>query len=286
MTYSGSSSTQNIAHNLGSVPGCIIVKRTSGVEDWFVYHTSLGNTKYLKLNTTGAEASGFAAWNNTSPTSTQFTVLGGRTEVNAAGSDYVAYLFAHNAGGFGLTGTDNVISCGSFTTNASGIATVTLGYEPQWVLIKRTDSTSEWHMLDNMRGFSQTIDAWLRANSSAAENSTYKIATPTATGKIMSQSETRTKIKPSEQLKEPPMYKVIYLNDNQTTMEFVIETLIEFFNYTTDTAFTITEDIHNAGSACVAVLPYEIAEQKGIEVTLAARSNSYPLQIKLEPDQA
>jgi ATP-dependent Clp protease adaptor protein ClpS len=102
----------------------------------------------------------------------------------------------------------------------------------------------------------------------------------------MPQSETRTKIKPSEQLKEPPMYKVIYLNDNQTTMEFVIETLIEFFNYTTDTAFTITEDIHNAGSACVAVLPYEIAEQKGIEVTLAARSNSYPLQIKLEPDQA
>jgi len=182
VTYSGSSSTQNIAHNLGSVPGCIIVKRTSGVEDWFVYHTSLGNTKYLKLNTTGAEASGFAAWNNTSPTSTQFTVLGGRTEVNAAGSDYVAYLFAHNAGGFGLTGTDNVISCGSFTTNASGIATVTLGYEPQWVLIKRTDSPSEWHMIDNMRGFSQTIDAWLRANSSAAENSTYKIATPTATG--------------------------------------------------------------------------------------------------------
>ena len=102
----------------------------------------------------------------------------------------------------------------------------------------------------------------------------------------MAHSDTRTRIKPSEAVKEPPMFKVIYLNDNQTTMEFVIETLIEFFNYTTDTAFTITEDIHNAGSACVAVLPYEIAEQKGIEVTLAARSNSYPLQIKLEPDQA
>ena len=100
----------------------------------------------------------------------------------------------------------------------------------------------------------------------------------------MSQSETRTKIKPSEALKEPPMYKVIYLNDNQTTMEFVIESLIEFFNYNTDTAFTITEDIHNAGSACVAVLPYEIAEQKGIEVTVSARQKSFPLQIKLEPN--
>jgi ATP-dependent Clp protease adaptor protein ClpS len=100
----------------------------------------------------------------------------------------------------------------------------------------------------------------------------------------MSQADTRTKIKPSEKIKEPPMYKAIYLNDNQTTMEFVIESLVEFFNYTENTAMTITEDIHEAGSAVVAVLPYEIAEQKGIEVTMFARSQSYPLQIKLEPD--
>jgi ATP-dependent Clp protease adaptor protein ClpS len=100
----------------------------------------------------------------------------------------------------------------------------------------------------------------------------------------MPQADTRTKIKPSEKIKEPPMYKVIYLNDNQTTMEFVIESLVEFFDYTETTAMTITEDIHEAGSAVVAVLPYEIAEQKGIEVTMFARSQSYPLQIKLEPD--
>jgi len=80
------------------------------------------------------------------------------------------------------------------------------------------------------------------------------------------------------------MFKVIYLNDNQTTMEFVIETLIDFFNYNTQTALQITSDIHEAGSAVVAVLPYEIAEQKGIEVTVHARNNSFPLQIKLEPD--
>lgn len=87
-------------------------------------------------------------------------------------------------------------------------------------------------------------------------------------------------------LKEPPMYKVIYLNDNQTTMEFVVESLVEFFNYTHETALDITTNIHEAGSAVVAVLPYEIAEQKGIEVTISARSQSYPLQIKLEPDSA
>ena len=97
-------------------------------------------------------------------------------------------------------------------------------------------------------------------------------------------AETRSRIKPSEKIKEPPMYKVIYLNDNQTSMEFVIESLVEFFDYTETTAMTITEDIHEAGSAVVAVLPYEIAEQKGIEVTMFARSQSYPMQIKLEPD--
>ena len=85
-------------------------------------------------------------------------------------------------------------------------------------------------------------------------------------------------------LQEPPMFKVIYLNDNQTTMEFVIDTLMNFFNYTPDTAVQITKDIHEHGSATVAVLPYEIAEQKGIEVTVYARSQDYPLQVKLEPE--
>jgi ATP-dependent Clp protease adaptor protein ClpS len=100
----------------------------------------------------------------------------------------------------------------------------------------------------------------------------------------MSQSDAVTKIKIVEGIKEPPMFKIIYLNDNQTPMEFVIETLIDFFNYNTQTSLKITEDIHAQGAAVVAVLPYEIAEQKGIEVTLCARSNNYPLQVKLEPE--
>jgi ATP-dependent Clp protease adaptor protein ClpS len=100
----------------------------------------------------------------------------------------------------------------------------------------------------------------------------------------MAQTETRTRIKPLEQLKEPPMFRVIYLNDNQTSMEFVIESLMEHFDYSVDSAEKITMDIHEAGSAVVAVLPYEIAEQKGIEVTIMARSQSYPLQVKLEPE--
>ena len=102
----------------------------------------------------------------------------------------------------------------------------------------------------------------------------------------MSQADAVTKIKVNESIKEPPMFRVIYLNDNQTTMEFVVESLIEFFDYSTETAVKITEDIHNNGQAIVAVLPHEIAEQKGSEVLECARVRNFPLQIKLEPDQA
>ena len=80
------------------------------------------------------------------------------------------------------------------------------------------------------------------------------------------------------------MFRVVYLNDNTTSMEFVVESLIEYFEYTHETAEQITIDIHEDGSACVAVLPYEIAEQKGVEVTVSARAQNYPLQIKLEPE--
>ena len=100
----------------------------------------------------------------------------------------------------------------------------------------------------------------------------------------MSQADTVTKTKINQGLVEPPMFKVIYLNDNSTPMEFVIETLIDSFDYTQQTALQITQDIHESGSAIVAVLPYEIAEQKGIEVTVQARNNNYPLQVKLEPE--
>lgn len=98
----------------------------------------------------------------------------------------------------------------------------------------------------------------------------------------MSKTETKIKIKPNLSLAEPPLFKIIYLNDEVTSMEFVVSSLIEYFNYNNDTAANITQSIHEQGSAVVAVLPYEIAEQKGIEVTVSARSQGYPLQVKVE----
>jgi len=110
------------------------------------------------------------------------------------------------------------------------------------------------------------------------------ISLPLYQGIKMSQSETRTRIKPVDELKEPILYRVVYINDHQTSMDFVVESLITHFNYTTETATQITVDIHETGSAIVAVLPYEIAEHKGIEITMLARAHNYPLQIKLEPE--
>ncbi len=100
----------------------------------------------------------------------------------------------------------------------------------------------------------------------------------------MANTEINSKIKPNVNLREPPLFKIIYLNDDVTSMDFVVGSLIDYFNYNTDTASAITVDIHEKGSAVVAVLPYEIAEQKGIEVTLEARAQGYPLQVKVEAE--
>ena len=182
VTYTGTGSNTTIAHTLGAVPGCIIVKRTDTTADWAVYHRSLANTQYLVLNTTAAAATGATWWNSTTPTSSVFSV-GTDASVNASGGTYVAYLFAHNAGGFGLAGTDNVISCGSFTTDGSGKATVNLGYEPQWLMAKASGAVENWYLEDNMRGF--PVDgtlALLQPNGSNAEASTTNFFYSRATG--------------------------------------------------------------------------------------------------------
>ena len=95
---------------------------------------------------------------------------------------------------------------------------------------------------------------------------------------------TKTKVTHNLDLREPPIYKVIYINDNVTTMEFVVESLVSVFNLSPEEAMALTHTIHEHGSGVAAVLPYEMAEQKGVEVTQLARANGFPLNIKLEPE--
>ena len=181
VTYTGNGTSQTISHNLASTPGCIFVKRTDTTANWTVYHRGLSspNGIHLKLNLTNTQDGNNDMVNGTS--STTFSV-GSEVAVNASGGTYVAYLFAHDAGGFGLTGTDNVISCGSFSDDASGNATVNLGFEPQWILQKRIDSAGNWFISDVMRGMTVSAAAnLLRPNLSSAESEGGTIR-PTATG--------------------------------------------------------------------------------------------------------
>jgi hypothetical protein len=184
VTYTGNkASGRSIAHNLGSTPGCIIIKSATDTERWTVYHRSLTAVDYyLDLSETSAE--GALANGISSVTSTSFTI-GSNDRINSSGQTFVAYLFAHDAGGFGASGSDSVIKCGSFTTDGSGNATVTLDWEPQLVITKSSSTTSDWRMFDNMRGFTVSTDALLRANTSGAESTGDDYINPTATGFVI-----------------------------------------------------------------------------------------------------
>ena len=85
-------------------------------------------------------------------------------------------------------------------------------------------------------------------------------------------------------LQPPRLWKVVFLNDDKTPMEFVIEVLTAIFKHSSDSAKDITMEIHNTGSAVVGVYTHEIAEHKGIDVTQTARQNGFPLQVTIEPE--
>ena len=180
VTYTGdSTSGRTVSHNLGSVPAMIIIKRLDLATNWAVYHRSMGDgvgggadeNYYMQLNNTNARNASSAWWNNTAPTSTEFT-LGNGSNVNGVGSPFVAYLFAHNDGdgNFGPTGDQDIIKCGSYTGTGSNGNFVDLGFEPQWVMVKRTNSTGNWIIVDNMRSLSHSDYAWLYPNTSDAES--------------------------------------------------------------------------------------------------------------------
>lgn len=189
VTYTGNGASQrSISHSLGAAPGMVIVKSLSNAQNWYVTHRRGGSDPSMGcgmyLNTTDSRQITFVGTDIGSSSTFEVGNQSGWAS-NSLGYTYVAYLFAHDAGGFGPTGNDNAISCGSYTGN--GLAdgpTITLGYEPQWVLIKAASTSGNWHLYDNMRGWTNaSIDAILYANLSNAEDATNSnLIAPTATG--------------------------------------------------------------------------------------------------------
>jgi len=188
VTYTGTGSNLTINHNLGSVPGCIIIKCTSAVKSWVVYHRGVNGgvnpeDYALFLNTTDAQNDNLY-FQDTAPTSTQFFL--GDSAANENGQTHVAYLFAHNDGDgeFGPDGDADIIKCGVATI--SGDTTVDLGFEPQWVLYKNASGNSNWTIIDSMRGF--TADGAISAlypNTSGAESAGSGYEKLTSTGFVL-----------------------------------------------------------------------------------------------------
>ena len=166
ITWTGTdgSATRVLNHSLGSAPGMVLCKSTSNSgTQWYIYHKSLGLDKYLNFNTSSASSS-TGVWN--SVTSTTFG-LGTAANLNAAGREHVAYLFADDDAQFGTDGDESIIKCGTYTgTNTGGLQTVNVGFEPQFVLIKNTTTSADWQIIDAMRGASDNGEdqALLAAN--------------------------------------------------------------------------------------------------------------------------
>ena len=174
VTYSGDgNSSTAISHNLGSVPGMMIIKRTNTSGDWAVYHRAVASNPVgykMKLNDSSARHYGGSSYFPTLPTDSVF-YPGSDADVNGSGNTYVAYLFAHDAQEFGEDSDEAIIKCGSFTTDGSGKADVDLGFEPQWMMVKYTQGTQDWFIYDNMRGWNAEGAKYLVPNSTGSESS-------------------------------------------------------------------------------------------------------------------
>lgn len=162
VTYTGNEvAGATVGHGLGVAPSMIIVKRRDGAAvDWAVYHASIGATKYLTLNTTAAEGTSSAYWNNTAPTSSVFS-LNNSGSTNANPRLFVAYCFAAVPG---------YSAFGRYTGNGSSDGPfVYLGFRPRYIMVKKSSDVSNWQVLDSSRSPYNLAGEDLLPNSSDAE---------------------------------------------------------------------------------------------------------------------
>ena len=151
-----------------------IKNRTNATRDWVVYHKDVGTANYLELSNNQATQSSSTAFNNTAPTDSVFSLGSSWANTNNSSYKYIAYLFASvdgvsKVGSYTATGSDQNIDCG-FSSGA------------RFVLIKGTSLASAWVVIDAERGLVAGNDPWLRADSNAAENSSYDMIDPYSSG--------------------------------------------------------------------------------------------------------
>ena len=169
VSFAGNDTARTISHSLSAVPNMMILKDRDAANDWFVYHsgnTSAPETDYFKLNSTAATADLNTLWNDTSPTTSVFTI-GTNGNINTTGNDYIAFLFA-NKQGFSKFGK----YIGNSSTNGPFVY---LGFRPAFIIGKVVSDTNDWFMFDNKRNPSNPVDDSLYPNTAAVENTNHTI---------------------------------------------------------------------------------------------------------------
>jgi len=160
VSWTANGSNATIGHGLGSVPKMIFLKCRTQADKWIVYNSTVGNTKYLVLNSTDAPTTSSTHWNNTSPTSSVFST-GTSGNVSGTGETFIAYCFAEKTG---------YSKIGSYTGNGNADGTfVYTGFKPAFVMMKRTDNTNHFAIYDNKRNGFNDENNYLRADGTYAE---------------------------------------------------------------------------------------------------------------------
>ena len=164
VSYTGTGSNATVGHGLNSAPEFVITKERGNTRNWAVYHVGSGNNNILFLNLTNAQSAAAEYWQNTDPTASVFSI-GTSTYVNNSSGNYIAYCW-HSVPGFS--------KFGKYTGNGSSDdnAFVYLGFTPALLIIKRVDSTSNWHLRDTTRATSNPDEVWIEADNSGAEGTT------------------------------------------------------------------------------------------------------------------
>ena len=167
IAYTGTGSAATIGHGLGVIPKMIVVKRLNSTSQWSVYHEAIGNTKHLILDTTAAEVTSTNYWNDTSPTSSVFSI-GSGTDVNASGGTYIAYVFA-DVKGYSRMGTY------TGNGNADG-AFIYTGFRPAYFMCKlASGSGGSWAIYDNKRLGYNGGNSYLEANATDLDDANDQI---------------------------------------------------------------------------------------------------------------
>ena len=163
LTYTGTGANRTVSHSLGVKPAFIAIKEYASNGSWVCYHKELGATKAISLESNGASYTSSTNFNDTEPTSSVFTV-GTANDTNADGNGFIAYLWSE---------VENYSKFGKYTGNGDNNGPfVYTGFRPAFVLTKRTNSTSNWIMLDNKRDINNPAENWLRPNSDGIEENT------------------------------------------------------------------------------------------------------------------